>query len=167
MLQVNSQAAAKQVANLPTMVPVSAIVVDPTPKVVSVQSLAAPEQNYSISTPVQQLTPVEVAPKAKAASSDYRPLESLMEVNKHAAESSVSPVSAVIPDNNTSPMTSPTLGRKDVTVNDRFRYIAPSGKMPVGAHTVTNTPGGQGGSQPQVSQACLLWPGLDVQGHIC
>lgn len=141
LLKVNSQAAAKHVANLPTMVPVTAIVVEPTPKVVSVQSLAAPEQNYSISNPVQQLTPTE--PQTQQTSSDYKPLESLMEVNKHAAESSISPVSAVIPDNNTS-TTSPTLGRKDVTVNDRFRYIVPSGKTPI------NT-GPQGDTPPQVS----------------
>lgn len=79
----------------------------------------------------------------------YQPLESLKKVNKQATENTVSPVTAVIEDTTpdytiSSPKTVQTtsvtnttpLGHQDVTVNNRYRYIAPTGQpLPQGAQS--------------------------------
>lgn len=81
-------------------------------------------------TNIQQQTP----PK-------YLPLKSLIEVNRHATENTVSPITALIEDTSSSvpadkqnmKLISPQpMVRQDVTVNNRYRYIAPTGQ-PQGA----------------------------------
>lgn len=75
-------------------------------------------------TPKQISTPL----RSPAGTTSYKPLESLQEVNRQATQATVvqSPVSAVIPEATDSVKKSPTEIRNQVTVSDRYRYIAPS-----------------------------------------
>ena len=82
---------------------------------VSVQQVSSqPAVVEQVQAPMQSPTP-----------QGYKPLESLKEVKRHA-ESSVSPMTALMSDELPSLGLSPALGRQKVTVNDRYRYIAPS-----------------------------------------
>ena len=79
---------------------------------VAARQVLLSKQTPSHSTAVQPSNPVV-----------YKPLESLKEVKRHV-ESSVSPMSALITEESQSQPSE--LGRHKVTVNDRYRYIAPS-----------------------------------------
>lgn len=89
--------------------------------------------------PQQSSTPL----KSPAISTSYKPLESLQEVNRQATQASVvSPVSAVIPEVNPPTKQSPTELRNHVTMQDRFRYIAPSPQTQVASVPVSSAAAG-------------------------
>ena len=84
--------------------------------------------------PQQISTPL----RSPAMQANYKPLESLKEVNRQATQASVvSPVSAVIPEATDATKKSPTEIRNQVTVSDRFRYIAPTPQTSVSAVAVS------------------------------
>jgi len=95
----------------------------PTTPAVSTQNQLRPVQH--VSTPLTSpVVPIS-----------YKPLESLKEVNRQATQASAvtSPVSAVIPEVTSATRKSPTDIRNQVTVSDRYRYIAPSPQASAGA----------------------------------
>lgn len=76
-------------------------------------------------------------------STSYKPLESLQEVNRQATQASVvSPVSAVIPEVSPPTKQSPTELRNHVTMQDRYRYIAPSPQTQVASVPVSSAAAG-------------------------
>ena len=105
-------------------------------KTISVQQSQPQPQIRSVSGAVGPTTPVtqnklpqliSTPLRSPALPASYKPLESLKEVNRQATQATVvSPVSAVMPDAADSITTSPTELRNQVTVSDRYRYIAPS-----------------------------------------
>ena len=105
-------------------------------KTISVQSSQPQPQIRSVSGAVGPTTPVSQNRLPQQISSplrspalppSYKPLESLKEVNRQATQATVvSPVSAVMPEATDSITKSPTELRNQVTVSDRYRYIAPS-----------------------------------------
>ena len=105
-------------------------------KTISVQSSQPQPQIRSVSGAVGTTTPVAqnrlpqqiTSPlRSPALPPSYKPLESLKEVNRQATQATVvSPVSAVMPEATDSITKSPTELRNQVTVSDRYRYIAPS-----------------------------------------
>ena len=71
--------------------------------------------------------------------SSYKPLESLQEVNRQASQSTVvSPVSAVMSEVDDSTQGSPIELRNQVTVSERYRYIAPSTQQSHASLSVTS-----------------------------
>lgn len=103
-----------------------------------------------ISTPV----------RSAATPASYRPLESLQEVNRQATQGSVvSPVSAVIPEAREPIKQSPTEIRNQVTVRDRYRYIAPTPQTTVSSMPVSAAAAGSG---TQLVQASAVKPAVSV-----
>ena len=107
---------------------------------VNSQPITTPLKHVSNQSPVvgQILTTAQTPTQTQTAAQPtkplvYKPLESLKEVKRHA-ESSVSPMSALISDESQSKVSE--LGRQKVTVNERYRYIAPVAQAAQGA-TVT------------------------------
>lgn len=96
----------------------------PQPQIRSVIGAVGPTTPVSQNKLPQQIsTPL----RSPALPPSYKPLESLKEVNRQATQATVvSPVSAVMPEATDSITKSPTELRNQVTVSDRYRYIAPS-----------------------------------------
>lgn len=90
-----------------------------------VQLPTTPAVSTQNQLPMQHVSTPLTSP---AVPSSYKPLESLKEVNRQATQASAvtSPVSAVIPEVTSATRKSPTDIRNQVTVSDRYRYIAPS-----------------------------------------
>jgi len=117
-------------------------------------SMTTPGIRPQVSMTTPQISTATAAEPGSGASvhvkPKYLPLESLKEVNRQATLNTVSPVSAVIDDTTKpSPVEQQTLtvispapmDHQDVTVNNRYRYIAPTGQpVPQAAQTSSNTP---------------------------
>ena len=97
-----------------------------------VQLPTTPAVSTQNQLPMQHVSTPLTSP---AVPSSYKPLESLKEVNRQATQASAvtSPVSAVIPEVTSATRKSPTDIRNQVTVSDRYRYIAPSPQTSAGA----------------------------------
>lgn len=123
-----------------------------------VQNTVMPQTPVSHNQLSQQISsPIRSSPAMPAS---YKPLESLQEVNRQTTQGSVvSPVSAVIPETTEAIKKSPTEVRNQVTVRDRFRYIAPSPQTLVSSMPMSAAAASSG---TQLVQTSTVKPAMPV-----
>lgn len=107
---------------------------------------------------------IQVQKVQTGAGTTYQPLESLKEVNRQATRSSVSPVSALSAFASSDSSVDAEMGRKVVTVNERFRYIAPT-SQPLANTTRPQAGGSPTSTQPSVQLAPTV-PAVNQASHL-
>ena len=144
----------------PTSFQVRALPIQPSQQQKQQQSTGAVTLQTTPASHNQLPQQINTALRSPALPPTYKPLESLQEVNRQATQASVvSPVSAVIPEVKAPTKQSPTELRNQVTMQDRYRYIAPTPQMLVASMSASS---GAAGSVTQPAQTSAVQPTVTV-----